>query len=93
MTAIAVTRSVAKLSTLAVIRRSSGSSAATHGGTSSRSNTRQLELTKTTTSSVDLAELERVSCVPLTGAAASAPTAAWPAAFVVESTSMGVFIS
>ena len=93
LTAIAVTRSVAKYSTLAVISRSSGSSADTQSGTSSRSKTRQLELTKETTSSSDLAESARVIWVPLTGSAESAPSAASPAARVTESTSMGVFIS
>ncbi len=54
---------------------------------------RQLELTKTITSPSDFAESARVSCVPFTGSVAVDPTAASPAAFVVESTSSGVFIS
>ena len=90
LTAIAVTRSVAKSSTEALISRLSASSFETHSGTSPSSRTTQLEFFHTTTLSSDFSESVTVVLVTLTGTVSPLRTAV-PARCVTLSTSSGVF--
>jgi hypothetical protein len=95
LTAMAVTRSVAKLSVLADTSRSCGSSADTHVSMSPSSLTRQLEFANTTTSSSERSESALVTLNALTGDSSSPPlpseSCTVPDSSVVLSTSSGVF--
>ena len=96
-TATAVRRSVAKLSVLAEISRSSGSSALTHSAISPSSLTRQLEFWNTTTSPSERSESARVTLKALIGNSVVPPvpseSSAVPSSSVVLSVSSGVFMS